>query len=211
MGGWRARRASRQSAWTDCGKRSGGADRRSAFRGLVFFGGEEIRRAYARGGEELARDRRDRAVRPAASEGRACECVYFNNIVSVAADLEKGDAKACLRATSRRSSLPVFMRPSARTGAPQGPAGHRLEVPPSWRSASSALNAVGGTSSDCAFRPRQEAVCAQGGEKNRQTVKHGLPWRKAAPSEMAARRSGRRLRFCWSCRARCGSCAAPCS
>lgn len=141
----------------------------------------------------------------------ARECVYFNNVVSVAADLEKGDAKACLRATSRRSSLPVFMRPSARTGAPQGPAGHRLEVPPSWRSASSALNAVGGTSSDCAFRPRQEAVCAQGGEKNRQTVKHGLPWRKAAPSEMAARRSGRRIRFCWSCRARCGSCAAPCS
>lgn len=48
----------------------------------------------------------------------ARECVYFNNVVSVAADLEKGDAKACLRATSRRSSLSVFMRPSARTGAP---------------------------------------------------------------------------------------------
>lgn len=75
----------------------------------------------------------------------ARECVYFNNVVSVAADLEKGDAKACLRATSRRSSLPVFMRPSARTGAPQGPAGHRLEVPPSWRSASSVLSTVSGS------------------------------------------------------------------
>lgn len=48
----------------------------------------------------------------------AREGVYFNNIVSEAAELEKGDANACRRATSRRSSLPVFMRPSARTGAP---------------------------------------------------------------------------------------------
>ena len=61
-------------------------------------------------------------------------------------------------------------------------------------------------------------VCVRGAtpesepeKKNRQTAKHGLPWRKAAPSELAARRSGRRIRFCWSCRARCGSCAAPCS
>ena len=95
---------------------------------------------------------------------------------------------------------------------PQGPAGRRPEVPASGRFASLALSSAGDTLSDCAFRSHQ------GGddwlwnrEKNRQTAKHGLPWRKAAPSEMAARRSGRRIRSCWSCRARCGSCAAPCS
>ena len=54
-----------------------------------FFGGEEIRRVYARGGEELARDRRDRAVRPEPQKSGARECVYFNNVVSVAAELEK--------------------------------------------------------------------------------------------------------------------------
>ena len=144
---WRAHpffRFSRQSAWTDCGKRSGGADRRSAFRGLVFFLGGRRDAQGLLAGAALARDRRDLAVGPDASEELAREGVYFNNVVSVAAELEKRGPRRHV------SGLPPAALPCPcscvrrhERERPQGPAGHRPEVPASGRSASSALSSAG--------------------------------------------------------------------
>ena len=135
----RSPRASRQSACKNRGKRSGGADRRSAFRGLVFLGEKRFAGLCARGGEELARDRRDRAVRPAASEARGARRRVAGRPFAVA---------SCPCSCARRYERERL----------QGPAGRRPEVPASGRSASSALSAEGGASSDCVFRPRQEAA-----------------------------------------------------
>ena len=57
--------------------------------GVFFGGGEEIRRAYARGGEELARDRRDRAVHPAASEERGARMRVFQQCCQCGRRLRK--------------------------------------------------------------------------------------------------------------------------
>ena len=108
------------------------------------FWGEEIRRAYARGGEELARDRRDLAVGPDASEERVCEGVYFNHVASGPARLRKKGTR--MRVSGQPpAALPCpcsCVRRHERE-RPQGPAGHRPEVPASGRSASSALSSAG--------------------------------------------------------------------
>lgn len=178
--------------------------------GVFFWGGEEIRRAYARGGEELARDRRDRAVHPAASEERGARMRVFQQCCQCGRRLRKRGREG----VSPGDLPPLFL---ARVHASVGTNGSAARA----RRASAGSSAVLAFCVVCPERcgrdferlrfPSASGGCAQGGEKNRQTVKHGLPWRKAAPSEMAARRSGRRIRSCWSCRARCGSCAAPCS
>ena len=134
----RSPRASRQSACKNRGKRSGGADRRSAFRGLVFLGEKRFAGLCARGGEELARDRRDRAVRPAASEARGARRRVFQQCCQCGRRIRKNGTR---RRVSGRppAALPCpcsCVRRHERE-RPQGPAGHRPEVPPSWRSASS--------------------------------------------------------------------------